>query len=80
MSTLRCEDCKKGMRVKLTDPDPDYSIGVNNPAVGSIHECSGVIRHVEGGSINVAWDNERQNNYKNGELSSSCEGICVSIW
>lgn len=45
-------------------PDPGYTIGVDNPKVGTKWECVGTYRG--GGSVN--WENGAHNSYKDGEL------------
>jgi Mib_herc2. len=85
MKTLKYSEASKGMRVVLTNPDSGYTIGKNNPEVGTIWECDGVIYSCTGSTINVSWNNGNSNSYKSGELSeihdsSLCEGRCKSIW
>jgi hypothetical protein len=65
---------KIGAKVRLTNPCPSYSIGKNNPAVGTKWECEGVL--VSHGTVH--WDNGTQNSYKSGELALA-DG-CISIW
>jgi len=80
MSTLSWKECKAGMRVLLTDPDPEYDIGPANPRVGTQWECIGTIDEESGGSIGVLWDNGNHNGYKDNELSPACGGICIDLW
>lgn len=69
------------MRVILTHPDPNYSIGESNPAVNSPWECTGTIVCVDRyNEITVKWDNGYSNIYKNNELSISHDGQCIPIW
>jgi len=34
------------IKVKLVKPDPNYSIGKNNPVVGSKYECEGTLTRI----------------------------------
>lgn len=65
---------RPGAKVKLTHPDPSYSLGRNNPKTGTKWECEGTY---DGGD-HVQWDNGSSNSYKSGELSAA-DG-CISIW
>jgi hypothetical protein len=79
--TLLVKDCKKGMDVLLTDPDPMYDLGYSNPAVGTKTECVGTISHVSsGGIVHVKWSNGASNSYKDGELSTAHDGKFKSLW
>jgi hypothetical protein len=79
---LKANECKKGMRVKLKCPDPQYSIGKPNPAVGTKYECAGTIDVVGLDRIGVLWDSGRHNSYKDGELIKveNPNGNMESIW
>jgi hypothetical protein len=63
-----------GNKVKLVSPDPGYTIGTNNPAVGTKWECAGVYR----GNSHVEWENGSSNGYKNGELAPA--EPYINIW
>lgn len=68
-----------GDEVRLVSPDPSYTLGRNNPAVGTKWECTG--NYV--GHNHVNWKNGTSNSYKSGELenvATSAEGRCKSIW
>jgi hypothetical protein len=80
MSTLSYGDCEVGMKVMLTDPDPEYDIGSSNPKAGTIWECDGTITEHGSGSISVDWDNGSHNGYKDNELSPVNGGICLDLW
>ena len=80
MTTISQSEAKWGMKVLLTDPDPEYSIGRANPKTGTKWECEGTISSVDSGTISVDWDNGDHNGYKGGELSPSGGGICVDLW
>ena len=67
-------DIKIGAKVRLTHPRPSYSIGRNNPAVGTKWECEGTYR----GEGTVEWVNGSQNGYEPGTLTLA-DG-CISIW
>jgi len=77
--TLLVKDCKEGMDVLLTDPDPMYDLGYSNPAVGTEAECIGTISSVSG-IIHVRWANGATNAYKDGELSAAYDGKFKSLW
>jgi len=81
---LYYEDCRVGMQVKLSKPDPTYVLAQSNPAVGTEWECVGTICEVdkyEKTGIIVEWENGRTNSYKAGELSLvDGIGVCLSIW
>jgi hypothetical protein len=80
--TLKIAECKEGMRVKLTKPDPYYTRGKSNPSVGTEYECGGEITEVSGNvAIVVRWDNGFENSYKDDELTiEEFSGKVVSIW
>jgi len=73
---------RPGDIVYLCNPDPEYSIGDINPAVGTPYFCKG--EYV--GGPEVVWANERSNTYKDGELihledyENTAEGECETIW
>jgi hypothetical protein len=69
-----------GMRVMLTNPDKEYTIDHANPLVGTKWECRGTIDMLSKDRIMVRWDNGHTNSYKFGELSTSFDGVCKSIW
>ena len=77
---LTVENAECGMVVKLSHPDPAYSIGKSNPAVGSIYECTGVVANVTSTAIQVRWKNGLQNTYKKNELTSIDTGLYIDIW
>lgn len=66
---------KKGDKVKLLKPDKGYTIGLSNPAVGTVYECVGVCSS----GTTVYWENGHQNSYKSLELIN-INNKCVSIW
>ena len=76
------DDCDDliGRKVLLAVPDKHYTIGVNNPLMGTEWECVGVISDIEDGLIQVDWDNGRFNSYKDGELIYVDAGRMESIW
>ena len=80
MTTLKAHNCKTGMRVLLTNPDPGYNIGASNPAAGTDWEQIGTVTDYGSHSISVNWDNGNHNCYKSNELSLANGGICQSIW
>jgi hypothetical protein len=80
MAPLSCRDLKKGMRVVLMSPSPNYDIGRNNPKVGTRWECGGSVTCSHKGFVDVSWDNGSSNTYKDYELSLTSEGRCESIW
>lgn len=72
-----------GMLVLLKYPDPMYSIGKNNPKLGTKYECSGKITDIGFyGNVRVRWDNGYENSYKDGELIiiDNPIGFCEDIW
>lgn len=64
-----------GARVKLAKPDPGYSIGKSNPAIGTKWECVG--RYTGSGQVN--WESGASNGYKSYELVD-LDYPCISIW
>ena len=72
---ITSNNCKRGARVLLTNPDPNYNIGRINPVRGSGFECTGIITDCTGGthsgsySIRVKWANGFVNSYKPNELT-----------
>ena len=80
MGALSAGELNIGMRVRLTDPDPYYDIGRNNPKVGSGWECDGEVEDIHEEGIDVIWDNGSRNTYKDYELSATYSGRCKSIW
>lgn len=74
------EDASVDMQVILTHPDKTYTIDSANPLVGTKWECRGRIDMLSRDRILVRWDNGLANSYKFGELSTTCEGTCKSIW
>lgn len=82
MKTLLCSELKRNMRVILTKPDEDYTIGLGNPVVGSKWECEGTVTEYSYEDASVRWDNGHSNGYKDNELSLAdrIEGRCKSIW
>lgn len=80
MKTLKCKELRKGMRVLLSKPDEEYTIGKSNPLVGTEWECTGTIYTYGNTSVTVDWDNGKHNSYKDNELSLSHEERCKSIW
>ena len=79
METIRCKDMRMGMRVILTRPDREYTIGFANPLFDTKWECVGTVDRYSGNSARVCWDNGESNTYKDNELSIY-EGRCKSIW
>jgi hypothetical protein len=45
-----------------------YTIGRNNPAIGSEWECFGVVEGTNGRSCRVKWDNKTTNTYDCADL------------
>jgi hypothetical protein len=80
METERCRDLEKGMRVLLTNPDKNYTIGSANPLFCSKWECVGTVMDQGGGNAHVIWDSGYSNGYKDYELSLDRGGRCKSIW
>lgn len=80
MIISKLKDAGVGTRVVLTNPDKEYTIDSSNPLVGTKWECHGKIEMISRDRIMVRWDNYHTNSYKFGELSTTCEGICKSIW
>ncbi len=81
--TLKTCECKVGMQVILSNPDPFYRLGMSNPAVGTSYFCKGTITSVHsGGAVDVIWENHHKNSYKNDELSLADDSFdrMVSIW
>ena len=77
------ENVKIGMMVKLTHPLHGYRIGPSNPAVGTIHEVTGIITDFSETAVCVEWKNGIRNIYALNTLSSIedlPEGNVVSIW
>jgi len=68
------------MKVLLTHPDKNYSIGSNNPAINTKWECEGVIVEKHEGTVDVSWSNGNRNVYKAGELSVVTDGAYIDIW
>jgi len=80
MSTLTIHQCEVGMKVVLSNPDPNYCIGSNNPKTGTKYECTGRITKINA-FIGVKWRNGCINNYKSNELSLIHDvGVCIPIW
>lgn len=85
MKTLKISEAREGMRVRLTNPSPYYTIDSSNPKVDTIYECEGTIVGV-GNRIKVDWDNGRYNSYVDNELSEVTDtkvtgtNKCKSIW
>jgi len=78
---LKCSECTIGLRVALVNPDPEYSIGYENPAYGTKFYCEGEVRDCDHQNINVVWDNESSNTYKDFELAMTGDkGRFISIW
>lgn len=78
MDLLTTNQCKKGMKVELINPDKHYKIGRTNPVKGSVFECAGTIVGYEADydwtnkyAISVEWENGSTNSYKNNELGLS---------
>lgn len=80
MKLLKCSECKMGMSVKLTNPDPKYRIDEANPKTGTEYECDGVVMYSTSYTIQVNWDNGEQNTYKDDELSVIDTGVYINIW
>jgi len=83
---------KKGDRVKLKDGLGRYRPTMNNPTIGSEHECSGTINKIYEPEPSltkythrqfvVIWDNGTTNGYSENDLvkDSSESGDINSIW
>lgn len=67
--TLLAEQCRKGMKVYLVNPDSSYNIGRANPLKDSRFECPGIITSVCNETIYVDWANLTRNSYNDNELS-----------
>lgn len=67
---LTKEDLKEGLEVELTNPNPLYAVGQNNPIKGGKYECTGNISRItDGDNIDVTWHNGTNNIYRKSELS-----------
>ena len=80
MKLLKCSECKMGMSVKLTNPDPAYRIDESNPKVGTEYECVGTVDYSTSYTIHVQWSNGTGNSYQDNELSLVDTGIYINIW
>lgn len=73
MNLLTTNQCQKGMKVELINPDGHYTIGKTNPVKGSVFECTGTIIDIIGHeyALRVGWENGSTNSYKDNELALS---------
>ena len=58
----------EGDRVVFVSNENGYSLGSNNPMVGTPFECEGTVAMAAGSSYRVIWDNGCTNSYRTGDL------------
>jgi hypothetical protein len=79
-SPLKVANLKKGDRLILTHPSAGYTLGPNNPAVGTKWFCAGTLRDEGKHIVHVKWDTGYSNSYRDYELSKADDQNMVSIW